>query len=45
MGQMLMEDSVQGFEGRIDVSSLPSGVYFIKFSGKKGEKTLALIRQ
>lgn len=45
MGQMLMEDSVQGFEGRIDVSSLPSGVYFIKFSGKKGEKTLALMRQ
>ncbi|MDA0719057.1 MAG: T9SS type A sorting domain-containing protein [Bacteroidetes bacterium] len=45
MGQILIERSVQGFDGRIDVSALPSGIYFIKFFSKVGQKNVPLIRQ
>ena len=45
MGQILIERSVQGFDGRIDVSTLPSGIYFIKFFSKVGQKNVPLIRQ
>jgi hypothetical protein len=45
IGQRLIEHPVQGFEGRIDLTVLKSGMYFIRFIGKTGQKTLPLLRQ
>ncbi len=45
LGQKLLEENLNGLEGRIDLRTLNSGIYFIRFSGENGHKTLAIIRQ
>jgi hypothetical protein len=45
MGQKLLEANLNGLEGRIDLKTLNSGIYFIRFSGENGHKTLPIIRQ
>lgn len=45
IGQKIFGDRVQGFEGRIDLTALNSGLYFIRFSGENEHKTIPLLRQ
>lgn len=45
IGQNIIGDTVNAFEGRIDLSTLKAGIYFIRFSGENGHKTLPLVRQ
>lgn len=45
IGQKIFGDHVQGFEGRIDLTALNSGLYFIRFSGENEHKTIPLLRQ
>lgn len=45
IGQKLLGGSIQGFEGRIELSALNSGIYFIRLTGENGHKVLPLIRQ
>lgn len=45
IGQNIFGDHVQGFEGRIDLTALNSGLYFIRFSGENEHKTIPLLRQ
>ena len=45
IGQELVGNTVKGFEGRIDLTALNTGLYFIQFSGEHGRKTIPLLRQ
>jgi len=45
IGQELVGNTVNGFQGRIDLSVLNSGLYFIQFSGEQGLKTIPVLRQ
>ena len=45
IGQQLLEANVAGFQGRIDLTPLHSGIYFVRFSGQDQHKTLLLIHR